>query len=45
MYNIYIKEKRNKEKEEKLIEEEKKKIIEEKRQSKQRISYHNFIVL
>ena len=45
MYNIYIKEKRNREKEEKLIEEEKMKIIEEKRQSKQRISYHNFIVL
>ena len=45
MYNIYIKEKRNKEQEQKLIEEEKMKVMEEKRQSKQRISYNNFIAL
>ena len=45
MYNIYIKEKRNKEKQEKLIEEEKMKIIEERRQSKQRIYYHIFILI
>ena len=45
MYNIYINEKRIKEQEQKLKEEEKKKLIEERRQSKQRISYHNFIIL
>ena len=45
MYNLYINEKRNKEKEQKLIEEEKMKIIEEKRKSKQRISYNNIIIL
>ena len=45
MYNIFIKEKRNKEQEQKLIEEEKMKVMEEKRQSKQRISYNNFIAL
>ena len=45
MYNLYINEKRNKEKEQQLIEEEKMKLMSEKRQSKQRISYNNFIAL
>ena len=45
MYNLYINEKRNKEKEQQLIEEEKMKLIEEKRKSKQKISYNNIIIL
>ena len=45
MYNLYINEKRNKEKEQKLLEEEKMKLKEEKRKSKQRISYNNIIIL
>lgn len=36
MYNIYINEKKAKEKEEKKLNEEKNKLIEEKRQSKQK---------
>jgi len=36
MYNIYINEKKTKEKEEKKLNEEKSKLIEEKRQSKQK---------
>ena len=44
MYNLYIKEKRNKEQEQKLIEEGKMKVMSEKRQSKQRISYNNLLL-
>lgn len=36
MYNIYINEKKTKEKEEKKLNEEKNKLIAEKRQSKQK---------
>lgn len=43
MYNIYINEKRIKEKEDKIKQEEKEKIIKQKQQSKQKHYYINFI--
>lgn len=45
MYNIYINEKRIKEKEDKLKQEEKEKIIKQKQQSKQKNYYINFIFI
>ena len=45
MYNIYINEKRIKEKEDKIKQEEKEKIIKQKQQSKQKYFYINFIFI
>ena len=45
MYNIYINEKRIKEKEDKIKQEEKVKIIKQKQQSKQKHFYINFIFI
>ena len=45
MYNIYINEKRIKEKEDKIKQEEKEKIIKQKQQSKQKLFYINFIFI
>jgi hypothetical protein len=45
MYNIYINEKRIKEKEDKIKQEEKEKIIKQKQQSKQKHFYINFIFI
>ena len=45
MYNIYINEKRIKEKEDKIKQEEKEKIIKKKQQSKQKYFYINFIFI
>ena len=43
MYNLYINEKRTKEKEDKIKKEEQDKILQQKRQSKQRHYYIIFI--
>ena len=45
MYNIYINEKRIKEKEDKIKQEEKEKIIKQKQQSKQKHFYINIIFI
>jgi len=45
MYNIYINEKRIKEKEDKIKQEEKEKIIKQEQQSKQKHFYINFIFI